>query len=139
MLILLFGGAGQGPDDYARSLFPGKELSICKAVEAAGNLPVRAEILLVSAWEDYVRIFSDKTEEEMLEAAERLLSNLLDRAETLILSMNECGCGIVPLGAEERRQRERCGILLQWLAARAVRVDRVMGGLGICLKGGQTE
>lgn len=134
MLITVFGGAGQGMEEYARKLFPGKEALMCRAAEMVTDAVEQAELLIATEWEDFVSLFADKSEMEMLDAASEILTTLEEKAHILVLTMTECGCGIVPLGAAERRQRERCGILLHRIAARSDRVDRVMGGLGICLK-----
>lgn len=135
MLITVFGGAAQGLDEYAQSLYPDQAIAVCKAAEAAGKLPGKAEIRILSSWEEFARLYREQSENEMLQAAEALLASVRPQSDILILSMTECGCGIVPLGAHERLQRERCGILLRLLCSCSDRVDRVMGGLGICLKG----
>lgn len=126
-------------EEYARRLFPGKKVILYPATEVGANAPEQTEVLLVNVWEDFVAFFKDKSEDEMLIEAERIWNALEKKAEVVVMIMTECGCGIVPLGAAERRQRERCGILLSRLAAKSDRVDRVMAGLGICFKGEKGE
>ena len=52
-----------------------------------------------------------------------------------IVICDEIGCGVVPMGREERDWRERTGRLCCELARRAERVERIFCGLSMTLKG----
>lgn len=60
-------------------------------------------------------------------------SLVLDNPDCKIIC-DEIGNGIVPLDAFEREYRERTGRLLCELAGRAERVERVICGIGQCIK-----
>ena len=53
----------------------------------------------------------------------------------LVLIFDEIGCGVVPLDPAERLWRERVGRMTCRLAQRAERVERVLCGLPMTLKG----
>ena len=53
----------------------------------------------------------------------------------LVLIFDEVGCGVVPLDPAERLWRERVGHMTCRLARRAERVERVLCGLPMTLKG----
>ena len=130
---LVFGGAAQGKLDYAKSLLRDSEYQIFSLRES--NWPVaknEEQILIVCELEAWVEAMEEKSEEELMASLEAELAKLSQ--SPLVLIMEERGCGIVPLVARERSLRERCGIVLRYLAERAKRVDRVMAAHGICLK-----
>ena len=66
--------------------------------------------------------------------------NVDTAVDTLIASdrvviCDEVGCGVVPTDAAERRFRDETGRACQRLAAGAVRVDRVICGIAMTIKG----
>lgn len=56
------------------------------------------------------------------------------RRKTMILIMQDIFCGVVPMGAENRRWRQNTGRLAQYLSAEAVQVSRIFCGLEQRLK-----
>ena len=61
---------------------------------------------------------------------EALVREMEDRQPELLVTMDEVGCGIVPMEAEERRFREAVGEAGQILAAHSREVWRVICGAG---------
>ncbi|RMH61351.1 MAG: bifunctional adenosylcobinamide kinase/adenosylcobinamide-phosphate guanylyltransferase [Zetaproteobacteria bacterium] len=69
----------------------------------------------------------------------RCLDALADFAGTAILVSNETGMGVVPDSPLGRRFRDAQGFLNQQLAARADRVELIVAGLPMVLKGGDGD
>ena len=67
------------------------------------------------------------------EEAEKFLCQVL-KSEPLLITMDEVGCGIVPLKKEERDYREAVGRAGQKLAAAAREVWRVQCGIPVRIK-----
>lgn len=130
---LVFGGAAQGKLEYTQSLLGEARYRVYSLKEAKWpSVDNQDEILIIHELELWVEQQLEKSEEELF----RILDSELAKFSQipLVLIMEERGCGIVPLGARERSLRERCGMVLRYLAERAKRVDRVMAAHGICLK-----
>lgn len=69
---------------------------------------------------------------EPMEFTEQLCS---ENSDTVVI-INEIGCGIVPIEKSERIWREqvgRCGCII---AGKSQEVVRVIGGIGVVIKGG---
>ena len=116
-MILVFGGAAQGKTNFARQL----------------RDSYRAEGLDLPIY-DLRMILPD-----LSKLSRQDLDNRLDYLQTelqgqYICIMEDMGCGLVPMDAQERALREFNGALLQNLASRATQVYRVFVGLGLCLK-----
>ena len=104
-MILVIGGFAQGQAEYARKLWPERQV-----------LPDLQEWL--------------KQEEDGEAAAARIIRDYPER----VILCDEVGCGVVPVDAEERRWREQVGRCLVALASAAEEVHRVCCGLGMRLK-----
>lgn len=59
----------------------------------------------------------------------------LERWHDAICITQEVGCGLVPITAEQRQQREAIGRFNTFLAKHAETVERVCCGIGMMLKG----
>ena len=68
----------------------------------------------------------------------RYLDMILKRNPNAVITCDEIGCGIVPIDKTDRLWREMSGDACQYLAARAVKVCRVVCGIPMALKGGET-
>lgn len=141
MLTLIFGGASQGKSDYIRALIGDKSFVhfiLYDEKEPQRLLAMKPEELSQDAvWlEGFERLAELAAEEEKTAVFSEIHSFFTRmNKKWLIIEMCECGCGIVPVTAAERLQREFKGELLRLSAAAADRADRVMAGCGICLKG----
>ena len=65
---------------------------------------------------------------------EAALEELLAAQPDAVIISDEIGCGIVPMDAFEREDREKTGRLLCAIAARADRVERIVCGIGQQIK-----
>ena len=68
----------------------------------------------------------------------RYLDMILEKNPNAVITCDEIGCGIVPIDKTDRLWREMSGDACQYLAARAVKVCRVVCGIPMALKGGET-
>ncbi len=90
-------------------------------------------------WADTYPVFADfhlkirKLMEEDRDVAEYIGGLLAEYPDAVIL-LDEVGCGIVPMRAEDRRYREEVGCAGQLLAQRAEEVYRVVCGIGTRIK-----
>lgn len=66
---------------------------------------------------------------------EGLADSIVRRNPELVIVTREIGYGLVPIDAFERDYREKTGRICTELAALASRVDRVICGIGVLLKG----
>ena len=66
------------------------------------------------------------------------LDIILQKNPNAVITCDEIGCGIVPIDKTDRLWREMTGDACQYLAARAAKVCRVVCGIPMCLKGGET-
>ena len=64
-----------------------------------------------------------------------IVLNYADQYPDTIFICNEVGCGLVPMEREQREIRDLTGQICCLLAERAVRVHRVICGIGSLLKG----
>ena len=64
-----------------------------------------------------------------------LVHSIAERSPGLVVVSREIGYGLVPVDAFEREYREKTGRICTELAALASRVDRVICGIGVPLKG----
>jgi adenosylcobinamide kinase/adenosylcobinamide-phosphate guanylyltransferase len=74
-------------------------------------------------------------ETRILAELERALQAATARNRPLILVSNELGMGLVPAGAQNRGFRDLCGRANQVAAAYAARVEFMIAGLPLVLKG----
>lgn len=69
-----------------------------------------------------------------IDELERLLENLNDRLDRVVVISDELGSGLVPMGKELREYREMSGRVNCILAKRADEVIRVICGIGTKIK-----
>ena len=112
-----FGGAYQGKLDYVCSK---KNMSVVANAEILNHMH-----LLIKR---YVKEGK---------STDTLIDSLYDINPEIIIICDEVGSGIVPLEKEDRIYREAVGRVLCNAVKKAVHVERVICGIGQCLKGGQ--
>lgn len=128
MKILLLGGANQGKTDYAIRTFALSPTDI-----ADGGTAPFAEVLAAPALANLHLLVR-----RMMEAGQNpreAIPAALGGRESWIVISDEIGSGVVPIDKTDRDWREETGRTLCELAARADRVERVVAGLPLRLKG----
>ena len=127
---MIIGGAFQGKMEYAQKEYPG-----IRWVEGAA---CSEEELLqcegVYHFHLYIRKSMEKYEEMRLFADRIIREN-----PQIVIITDEIGYGLVPIDAFERRYREETGRICTRLAAFSERVDRVVCGIGLPIKGGDVR
>lgn len=124
-MILITGGRGQGKTAYAQHLAdaPLTDGAVCTPEAAQA-----AKVLI--RYHEFVRTLLACGEDPVA-----FTETLCRSSEAAVIVLDEIGCGIVPLGKDERIWREqvgRCGCLL---AANAETVIRMVCGIPTAIKG----
>jgi adenosyl cobinamide kinase/adenosyl cobinamide phosphate guanylyltransferase len=125
-LKMVIGGAFQGKRAFAETLY-GK-LQWADGADCSQHDIFTCEGIL--HFETYVRRMM--SEENFLDD---LPMNLSLKNPGLVIITDEIGYGLVPVDKFERKYREKNGRICTRLASHAVRVDRVVCGIGTILKG----
>ena len=134
-MILITGGAWQGKYGYALKLagLLEREQERQESDAAAdGRLdPYEAayERLIIRGIHEYVRrILAEGN------SPEEFINCIVKRNPDVIITSDEVGCGIVPVGKTERAWREACGRIQARLAAESSLVYRMVCGIPQRLK-----
>lgn len=132
------GGAFQGKRDFAEQLLAREGVLEYETADGAAD-PFEAAYSrkLVVNVQDYVRRFAGHEDGEAREQLQEFLDRLIKENPGVVAVMDEIGCGIVPVGREDRLWRDLAGEAAQTLAACSRDVYRVTGGLAQVLKGGE--
>ena len=127
---MIIGGAFQGKMEYAQKEYPG--------IRWVDGAACSEEELLqcegVYHFHLYIRKSMEKYEEMRLFADRIIREN-----PHIVIITDEIGYGLVPIDAFERRYREETGRICTRLAAFSERVDRVVCGIGLPIKGGDVR
>ena len=127
---MIIGGAFQGKMEYAQKEYPG--------IRWVDGAACSEEELLqcegVYHFHLYIRKSMEKYEEMRLFADRIIREN-----PQIVIITDEIGYGLVPIDAFERRYREETGRICTRLAAFSERVDRVVCGIGLTIKGGDVR
>lgn len=125
---LYIGGCAQGKLTY---VLKQTGISECKVIDAAENSEAGAlkgaEII------NHFHLFVKNCLREG-NSPEDLVQAMVAGNPRLIIISDEVGNGIVPMEKEEREYRERLGRILCSLAEEAVRVERIICGIGQRIK-----
>lgn len=127
---MIIGGAFQGKMEYAQKEYPG--------IRWVDGAACSEEELLqcegVYHFHLYIRKSMEKYEEMRLFADRIIREN-----PQIVIITDEIGYGLVPIDAFERRYREETGRICTRLAAFSERVDRVVCGIVLPIKGGDVR
>ena len=127
---MIIGGAFQGKMEYAQKEYPG--------IRWVDGAACSEEELLqcegVYHFHLYIRKSMEKYEEMRLFADRIIREN-----PQIVIITDEIGYGLVPIDAFERRYREETGRICTRLGAFSERVDRVVCGIGLPIKGGDVR
>jgi adenosylcobinamide kinase/adenosylcobinamide-phosphate guanylyltransferase len=100
--------------------------------EQRGRLLLVDCLTLWLAWQQMQK----RAEDETLSELEAVLRAAAQHVPELILVSNELGMGMVPASSETRGFRDLCGRANQIAASHAARVEFMIAGLPLALKGG---
>lgn len=122
---LIIGGAYQGQLDYGKTIHP-------RILWIDGKSCTEEELWQCQGVYDFHEWIRRGLKEgkDLENFAERLWKNNPD----IIIVSNEVGYGVVPVDAFDRAYREAVGRICTKLAAKAVRVHRVVCGIGTVIK-----
>ena len=130
-MILIIGGACQGKKRFAQ------ELSGMDEPAFSSNMADGADDCPEVAWKKRFLIGFHQWIRRTLEEGkdpEEFVRQVI-KAGTEIVTMDEIGCGIVPIERAERDYREAAGRAGQMLAGHARQVYRVVCGIPVKIKG----
>lgn len=118
-MILIIGGAYQGKLDFAKDTFGVTDVYTCAGAEI-----------------DFSRKCIYKIEEFTARHPDPVgyFQAHRDQWQNSILIMQDIFCGVVPMGAENRRWRQNTGRLAQYLSKEAEQVSRIFCGFEQRLK-----
>lgn len=124
-MILIIGGMAQGKLDYVLSQTGYTKNDVAFDFLSALNRPI------LYGLHDLVAecLKSDGNPEEEV-------NKIVDENPEIIIICDELGCGVVPLDPFERKWRDWVGRICCELAKNAQRVERILCGLPMILKGG---
>ncbi len=125
---LYIGGCSQGKLNYVLKKTGISEEMVLDAVEITGR-NIKREVLIINHFHLLVKnILKDGRNPE------DTIKELSEENPELIIICDEVGNGIVPVEAAEREYRERLGRILCGLAEKAVKVERIICGIGQRIK-----
>lgn len=123
-MVLIVGGKAQGKLDYVKRVLGVSDEEIARDADAARTAKV------FDGCTRWVRMCLQAGEDPDVQ-----MDELLEENPGLVLIFDEVGCGVVPVDREERLWREKVGRMTCRLARQAERVERVLCGLPMTLKG----
>ncbi|MCI8661327.1 MAG: hypothetical protein HFG54_13975 [Lachnospiraceae bacterium] len=130
-MILIIGGACQGKTALARELsgMGEEQFACCQADGVTDGVTAALGKRFLTGFHGWIR--------QILEAGEdpeEFVRQIL-REDPELVTMDEVGCGIVPVERLERDYREAVGRAGQLLAQNASQVFRVICGIPVRIKG----
>ncbi len=145
-MIFVVGGAYQGKEAFARKLAGerfgetpfgvvdcGQERMVFSGMgEHLAGTPVSCGVLLNfhEFVRGYLKTHPGAAEEEICRQA----ALAAEQNPQAVITMDEVGCGVVPMSREERQYRDAAGRAGQELAGRAEQVWRVIAGIAVRIK-----
>lgn len=130
-MVLIIGGVCQGKRRFAREL-SGMDEEAFLADTADGSKDHPEEALkkrFLTGFHEWIRRLMEEGEDPG-EFVRQVL-----KAEPELVTMDEVGCGVVPIERAERDYREAAGLAGQMLAAHAGQVYRIVCGIPVKIKG----
>ena len=129
-MVLITGGAWQGKTDFAKKFLLEKEDRIVRIVD--GSQAAEEDWRQVDMFTDFhlwvARLLRE--DRDVYEAVNRML----EENPTITVTVNELGCGIVPVDAFDRKWRETTGRVCCLLAQKSTGVYRVTCGVATKIK-----
>ena len=126
-MVLIIGGAYQGKLDYAKATYGLEESEIFTCTGQTCEIDFSKKCI------DHIECFVLACVQSGTDAQAYFQAHAADWAGSILICQDISG-GVVPMGAELRAWRQRCGRLCQMLSERADRVSRIFCGLEQRLK-----
>lgn len=130
-MILIFGGAYQGKQAFAKAQFGAQTVYECTATEATAFPDFSADA--VCGLENFTWACCTEDPAQRIEAKDWMQARR-DQWQDRILIITDVSQGIVPMDARTRAFREMNGRLMLYLASEADEVWRVFCGIGKRIK-----
>ena len=137
-MIFITGGAFQGKQAYARALSGLEEEAFLRRTadgtvlrkegESGSTAKALAGKTILVNYQGFVRQALERGE-DVLDMTSQVLA-----LEPDLVTMDEVGCGIIPLEKKERQYRDLAGAAGQMLAASAREVYRVVAGIPVRIR-----
>ena len=125
---LYIGGCSQGKLNYVLKKTGISEEMVLDAEEITGT-NIKREVLIINHFHLLVKnILKDGRNPE------DIINEISEENPELIIICDDVGNGIIPVEAAEREYRERLGRILCGLAEKAVKVERIICGIGQRIK-----
>lgn len=129
-MVLITGGAWQGKTDFAKKFLLEKEDRRLKIVD--GSQAAEEDWRQVDLFTDFhlwvARLLRE--DRDVYEAVNRMM----EENPSITVTVNELGCGIVPVDAFDRKWRETTGRVCCLLAQKSTEVYRVTCGVATKIK-----
>lgn len=129
-MVLITGGAWQGKTDFAKNYLLEKEDRRLKIVD--GSQAAEEDWLQADLFTDFhlwvARLLRE--DRDVYEAVNRMM----EENPSITVTVNELGCGIVPVDAFDRNWRETTGRVCCLLAQKSTEVYRVTCGVATKIK-----
>lgn len=126
-MILVTGGAYQGKLEFAKSICE-KEIPVIAEGESAGMEELE-QADIIAHFHLYIKRLMEEEKKD-----EETIQELIRKNPTVILEINQLGCGVVPMDAFDRSYRETVGRISCLLAQQAEQVYLVNCGIPKRLK-----
>lgn len=127
-MVLITGGAFQGKKTLAGRLYGLIDRDILNGAECVFN-----EVFTAAAISDYHELVRRLLEENI--SATEFTERLCAENPRAVITMNEVGCGVIPLQKSERVYREEVGRAGCVIASHSETVIRVFCGIPEAIKG----
>ena len=144
-MVLIIGGAWQGKLDFARELAEEKKAAYeprqaaeykktaygsCKVAEGStDSFEAALDCQVIHGFHEYVRRLLKENK-----SVEAFIEKIEEQNPEVIITTNELGCGIVPMGKDDREWREVSGRASVRLAGSSVQVYRLVCGIASRIK-----
>lgn len=129
-MVLITGGAWQGKTDFAKKFLLEKEDRRLKIVD--GSQAAEEDLRQADLFTDFhlwvARLLRE--DRDVYEAVNRMM----EENPSITVTVNELGCGIVPVDAFDRNWRETTGRVCCLLAQKSTEVYRVTCGVATKIK-----
>lgn len=137
-----FGGAFQGKLDYVlekKGRLKVVDGACCSLKDISGaqvlnHLHLYIKSFILKDMDIDKELNKDISRNTSIDAVEAIISDIYAANPDIILICDEVGGGIVPLKKEDRVYREAVGRALCCAVKKSDRVERIMCGIGQCLK-----